>query len=270
MVSPVPVVIMTSPASNWTLGGLFWTLNKYAPELQDIWVCGYDKGFFDKLRLEFAKNPGLMPKSVNFLTIGKFEEYPKSMWSDSFIKVCEYMRDNDRNHFLFLMDDFWLVRRADVRGINLLYEAMKRNNSLLKVDLATDRLYALGGLKYLYGANTFATEGHLDIIKSYCPSPYHMSFWVGLFSASLLLDHVLVPGETAQEIEVSGTGRLGDRCDDVMVVGTRQAPMRVTNLIRSGHPGQEYRGYHLGDGEWVNGIDQVDLEKMREKGVEVR
>jgi len=268
MVSPVPVVIMTSPASNWTLGGLFWTLNKYAPELQDIYVCGYDRTFFDTLKIKMAPMR-VIPSTTQFVTIGKFEEYPKNMWSDSFMKVCAYMKDNGKNIFLFLMDDFWLVRRADVLGIDLLHEAMCRNNSLLKADVATDRLYAQGGLKYLYGAGTFATEGHLDIIKSDYHSQYHMSLWVGLFNASLLLQHVLVPGEKAQEIEIAGTGRLSTKKDEVLVVGTRQAPMRVGNLIRSGHPGTEYRGYHL-NGEWVNGLMPGDLEKMRSLGVEAR
>jgi hypothetical protein len=245
--------------SNWTLGGLFWTLRKYAPELRDIWVYGYENTF---------RTHGLPAPGGRFTKIGEFEDYPKNKWSDSFMEVCEMMVNLDRNIFLFLMDDFWLVRRADVRGINLLYEFMCRNNQLLKIDLATDRLYANGGSSYLYGANTLATVEYLDLIQSDPQSEYHMSLWNGLFNARLLLDRVLVPGETAQEIEIQGTRRLSSE-DDVFVLGTRQAPMRVTNILRSGHDGPHYKGYSL-NGDWVNGILNSDLAKMEADGVELR
>jgi hypothetical protein len=255
--SNMPVVVMTSPKSDWALGGLFWTLNKYYPELRDVWVCSYGVG-----------PPPNIPRWANYYSIGAFDVYPKNRWSDAFIKVCNFFLSNNRAHFMFLMDDFWLCRRVDSHGVELLYEGMKRNNQVLKMDLATDRLYAQRGEKYLYGANTAGVEGHLDIIQSDPATEYHMSLWVGIFSARLLLDYVLVPGESAQEIEISGTRRLKEY-PEVIVLGTRQAPVRCSNLIRGGHAGVEYRGYNL-NGDWVNGIGNRDLDQMRREGVELR
>lgn len=256
--SDVPLVIMTSPATSWTLAGMFWSLKKYAPELQNIIVCGYDEVMARKL-----------PEGVKFHKIGEFGQFPKNKWSDSFMRVCRFLIKRRWNHFIFLMDDFWLVRRADVGGIDILWQGMRRgqNSQVLKIDLATDRLYAGGGTKYLYGANTVATEGHLDLIQSDPASAYHMSLWNGLFNAQLLLDHVLVPGESAQDMEIDGTRRLKEK-PEILVLGTRQAPMRVTNICKSGH-GPGYKGYEL-NGDWVNGVPEEDLEAMKAAGVEMR
>lgn len=257
--SPVPVVVMTSPVSDWALGGLFWSLKKYAPEFTDIVVCGFP----DPVTKRVPKIP-----YGTFHSIGDFRAYPKHKWSDSFMKVCQLMLDTGRTHFLFLMDDFWLIRQANVDGVNRLWEGMRRNPDVLKIDLATDRLYVEAGSPYLFGVNTVAYEGYLDIIQSNPEYAYHMSLWVGLFSAKLLLDHVLIPGESAQEIELIGSGRIRNK-PEIRVLGTRQAPMLVTNLMRSGHPGAEYRGYKLGE-HWVNGIQKHDLDQMRTEGVMLR
>lgn len=256
----VPVVVMTSPVSNWTLGGLFWTIEKYAPELSDITVFGYEE--------LTQRIDDVLRSRASWHRIGDFADYPKKKWSDSFIYVLEYMLSLGKKHFMFMMDDFWLVRRVDARGISLLYDGIRRNNNVLKIDLAADRLYASGGAPYLYGRNTIAREGHIDLIASNPKSAYHMSLWVGLFNAELLLEHVLVPGETAQEIEIAGTARLSE-VKGVDVLGTRQAPVLCTNVLRSGHEGPEYRGYMFDD-QFVNGISEGDLAAMKQEGVEVR
>ena len=67
----------------------------------------------------------------------------------------------------------------------------------------------------------------------------------------------VVPGETAQELEMHGTSRV---TDDVLVLGTRQAPLVHGNIYRSGRgaePAYEENG-------WA--IPEVELEYMREKG----
>jgi hypothetical protein len=166
-----------------------------------------------------------------------------------------------------MLDDQWIIREVNTWAVTNLFMYANDHPNVLKIDLATDRLYANAGQAYLYGANTYDRVSYLDLIRSDRHSPYHMSLWGGIWSVDNLLG-VLVPGETAQEIETEGTTRLSER-EDLLVLGTRQAPCLHTNILRGGSATPEYGGYKVGN-EWINGVSRYDLEQMREQGVRLK
>jgi len=226
----VPLVIMTSPVTEWVLPGFQIQLGQYGhTEDQDVYswvrplVYGYDETNVNLLD-DYARD--------EFTSIGKFSDYPQNKWSDSFIRVLHDLLDNKGiSAFWFMLDDYWITRGVDVDGIKKLYNFHRENHtSVIKIDLTFDRLYSNPGGFDFY-ANNEMSVGHLDLIKSLPSSHYHMSLWGGLFSAAPLLELVR-PGWTAQEVELLGTPLLSKM--PYTVYGTRQAPLMHTNICHGG------------------------------------
>ena len=86
----IPVVIMTSDVSDWTLGGMLWTLRRRWRPYPDVHVFGYRNPPF-KLH---EKYPG-----TTFYTIGNFKHYPANRWSDSLLVVIDRMKAMGHNLF---------------------------------------------------------------------------------------------------------------------------------------------------------------------------
>lgn len=167
---------------------------------------------------------------ADFYSIGRFDDYPPHKWSDALIRVLDEVAEDV---FMLMLGDYWLVRPTDTFAVRMMYDYMGQFNYVLKFDLTTERLFADGGGKYLFGYNTYDTLGYLDLIKSSFGSPYHLSLWGGLWRRDLLREFI-IPDETAQQIELNGTHRLAQRGDEVLVLGTRQAPMKHANVIQGG------------------------------------
>lgn len=217
--------VFTSDRTSWTLGGFFFQLERHAPEYtahrRDVVVFGYSR-------------PDNLPDYAEFASLGKFEDYPANRWSDGFLKALGWLDKAGVNRFWFMLDDYWLIRGVDVAGVDALLDwigADGRYRSVMKIDLAFDRLYSDVG-RYAFYANNYATCGHLDLIESAKDSPYHMSLWGGIFSVPLLLD-LVQPGWTAQDVELSGTPVLARA--GYKVLGTRQAPVLHTNVCHAGN-----------------------------------
>ena len=247
-----PMMVMTSPKTRWTLSGFFYLIEKYVPKLPDITIFGFDEDAEDCEHYYPA----------HFHSFGKFSSYPRNLWSNTFLMAIDKMEERS-DLFWFMMDDYWVIRGVDCPAVELLTAYMRKNQDIIKVDLATDRLYARRGEPYLYGRGTIDRIGHLDIIQSDPATDYHMSLWTGLWNPKLLR-RIIIEGESAQEIEINGTARLG-AMQDIRVIGTRQAPVMHTNIIRGG--GEPiYTGYEI-EGHPVNGVHIMDLIDMRRKGV---
>lgn len=213
---------MTSDFGAHTLRGFAHQWLKYFQPQYDhqVLVCGFG-------------DPHL--SHFQFYSIGKQEDYPAHKWSNSLINVLDSVAEDI---FLLLLDDYWLTRPVDTKAVGMCYWYMKQFEYVVKFDLTTDRLYAEGGSKYLFGYHTYDTLEYLDLIKSSPGSPYHMSLWGGLWRRDLL-KKVLIPGETAQQIELNGTNRLSQFGDAVLVLGTRQAPMKHANVVQGGKWNQD-------------------------------
>ena len=214
----IPLAIMTSPKTSWTLPGFFYMLEEMSPIPVSHWlrpiVFGFD-GFEGFDRQSLSDYP------IEWYPIGPFEDYPHDKWSDAFLVALRFLKDKNIDVFLFMMDDFWPVRGLDMEGIRVLYDYhLSVHNEVIKIDLAFDRLYADNG-RYVFGANTEFSLGHVDVIRSNPDTQYHMSLWGGLFSTGLLLKFVK-PGWSAQQIELEGTPLLRETGE--IVYGTRQGP----------------------------------------------
>ncbi len=188
-----------------------------------------------------------------FHSIGAYSDYPADRWSDALLKVLD---DVAEDRFILMLEDYWLYRPVDVRGIKYLYDYAGQFTNVLKIDLAFDRLYIHAGSCFLYGMNNYGYVGHIDLIQSPPGTPYQFSLWGGVWRRDVMRGYV-IPGESAQQLEMEGTTRVKD---DVLVLGTRQAPLVHGNVYRSGRgsvPAYEEGGWKIPD---------CELEYMREQG----
>jgi hypothetical protein len=210
------IVIMTSDKYLPVLRASSWLLNKYWSPNPDVIVAGFTPPTFD------------LPSNFHFHSIGKFEDYPFKKWSDALIKL---LHEIDDEVVVILLEDYFILRPVDTRNVRILYGYAMQFGYVLKIDLCVDRLYA-GGTEMLYGV-----VEHIDLIKSMPGSPYHMSLWPGLWRKDNLLK-VLVPDESPHDIELTGTTRLSHMGNDLLVLGTRQFPLRMYSALRGADPGR--------------------------------
>jgi hypothetical protein len=185
------------------------------------------------------------PSLWRFHSIGAYEDYPANKWSDAFLKVLDGVA---QDRFILMLEDYWLCRPADVRGIKYLWDYAGQFENVLKIDLAFDRLFINAGADFNYGMNDYGYVGHMDLLKSPHGTPYQFSLWGGIWRRDVMRQFV-VPGETAQILELNGTSRV---TDDVLILGTRQGPLRHGNIYRSGRgstPAYEEGGWKIPDAE---------------------
>jgi len=123
---------------------------------------------------------------------------------------------------IILLDDYWLNKTVDVRGVSTLTDYMLANRDVLRVDLTTDRLYA-GGMR------DYDTYGHYDLIHA-PGSPYQMSLQAGIWNKGLLLS-VLQMDRDPWQVELEGTTIVNER--NMTVLGTRQNLVRYTNGMKN-------------------------------------
>ena len=207
----------------------------------DLVVCGFSPVDF------FSDN------ITKFHSLGNQSDWPAVRWSEKLIRILDEIAEEQ---FVLMLEDYWLVRDVDMRAVKMLFDYAAQFQNVLKIDLTYDRLYINGGSNFLFGANTHDNCGYLDLIKSPPGTPYQMSLWAGIWNREQL-KRVLVPGETAQDIEINGTRRV---TDDQLVLGTRQAPLLHGNIHQSRNNGTPvYKDDH-----WA--IKPDDLEFMRKEG----
>src|SRR3990167_2614873 len=107
------IVILTSDVTDWALQGWFCLLNKYWPEHPPVVVGGF--------------TPPKFPLDAEFIRLGRFVDYPVTKWSDALIALLEAIPDE---FFIWTMDDFWLLRRVDDRGVRLLWDYISSHSEL--------------------------------------------------------------------------------------------------------------------------------------------
>lgn len=222
MAKTIQVIVMYSNRNLWLIPAYLNMWKRYAGSSYRLTFCGYSPELTQKLR---AYDLDL----ENYI-IGRQEEYPANRWSDSFLKVLDNVADRT---FIFMLEDYLLARDVDNLGVRHLYDYVYDRDYVLKADLTNDRMWNGGGTRYLYGYNTYGHCGHLDLIRSAVGSDYQMSLWGGIFNRDAIKRFV-VPGETAQQLELNGTHRVNSVGDNVLVLGTRQSPFKHTNVIQNG------------------------------------
>lgn len=225
------IYVMTSDGYMNALKAFGWLLNKYWRPNPEVVVVGYRFPDFD------------LPRNFSFLSLGDQKDYPLNKWSDGLIKLLNQIDDS---HFVLMLEDYYISRPVNVQAVHMLYDYMLQFRNVLKMDLYSDRLYAGGMTDYNHC-------GYLDLVRSDPASQYHMSLMAGLWNRELML-RFLIPGENPWQVELEGTPRVARAADEVMVLGTRNMPVRHILAHRRGNPSELL----------LDGLDPADVQALRE------
>lgn len=227
------VYVMTSDGYLPILRSYAYLFNRYWSEEQPVVVAGYAAPSFE------------LPPNFSFISLGNQKDYPVNKWSNGLIKLLNQIDDS---HLILMLEDYLITRHVDTDAIRILYDYARQFTYTVRVDLTGDRLYAHGA-DLNYGA-----VNRLDLIKSMPGSPYHLSMMTAIWNRELLLK-VLVPNETPWDLEIRGTTRLSHE-QDMLVIGTRQWPVRHTLAFRGGDVGKLL----------LDEVNPADVEALRGLG----
>jgi hypothetical protein len=211
-----------------------------------------------RLAFEFAgyTDPGVkMTHGHPFNSIGDFSDYPFDRWSDGVIKFLETIHDD---LFLWMMEDFWLLRKADTTAIYELEKYMLQHPDIARMDLSADRANNrdIRDIGYL---------GRLDLVESTKDIPYHFSFQAGIWRRKMLLD-CMIQGENPWQSEINGSERLIDL--GYRVMGTRQRPLRYLIAVQQGQVTLD--GGYQGKAFGLDEADRFEMERLGYLNVEAQ
>ncbi len=205
------VYVMTSDRYLDALRPFAYLFNHYWSPDQPVVVCGFTPPSFS------------LPDNFSFLSLGDFADYPINRWSDAWIKLLSLIPDDPA---IFMLDDYWLIRPVYKEAVKMLYDYCKQFRYVARMDLTGDRLHAAGAALY-------DKCGHLELVWSDPDSQYHMSTMAGIWNPHNL-KRVLIPGETPWQVELQGTPRLRLLRQEMIVLGSKEWPVRHTLAFRGG------------------------------------
>jgi hypothetical protein len=237
----VRVIVLTSDKYLHALRPYAWLFQKYWGTSQEVLVAGFTPPDFE------------LPPNFSFHSIGPFENYPVGKWTNAVIKLLGEIEDDA---FTLMLEDYWITRPVDVRGVEMCHAYACQFGYVLRIDLTLDRLFAHGP-RYPGDVPDYAYLGHLDLIRSEPTSQYHMSLITGMWRRDNLLK-VLRPDWSPWQVELEGTSYLAaHHAHDLLVLGTRQWPIRHTLAYRGGNP----------TGADLSQIRPEDVEAMKAEGI---
>jgi len=226
-------VCFTSDNHMWLLRGFLYQWRKYAlhdgSDLAMLEVAGFTDPHLD----------------VPFVSIGKFEDYPIDRWSDALIKYLTGIKDN---LVLILLEDYWLMKPINWRGVLDAVDTMTQNKNILRFDLSSDRMFSKD-------ARYVASTEHLDLC--FAKGDYSLSFQAGIFRRELLLE-ILRPGETPWQSELNGTARLNETIYSVL--GSYQWPINYMIVMNKGKI--DYEGKWMFPARSLSGTDWMELNRL--------
>lgn len=228
------VVVLTSDKYVNALRPFAYLFNRYWGPDQRVVIAGYSPLPFE------------LPPNFTYYSIGPQSAYPVEKWSDGLIDFLE--AHPDMEFPILFLEDYWIVRDVNRQAVKMLRDYMAQFRNVLKIDLGTDRLYAAGMTDY-------GSCGYIDLILSDYRSQYQLSLMCGLWNRDLLL-RFLVRGESPWAVELSGTPRVAAAGNDVLVLGSRQFPVRHILAHRRGNP----------DELLLEGLRDVDVQELRNLG----
>ena len=228
------VIVTTCDTYHQALKIFIHQFNRHWGRSQEVLVAG------------FAKPAYPFPPNFDFISLGNMSDYPSHKWSNALAVLLNAIDDEV---FVLMLDDYLLTRPVNREAIRILYDYMIQFGYVVKIDLCEDRLYA-------FGADiNYGHVSYIDLVKSMPGSPYHMSLWPGMWNRLNLLK-VIRPNESAQDMEIAGSTRLS-HLQDLLVLGTRQSPLRITNAVRSNSNGSID----------LSGLNQADIIDLKENKV---
>lgn len=212
----IPVIVMTS--------------DKYMPSLRPfMYLFNKHWGWHQEARIVCFKKPNFyLPDNFSTYSLGDMVNYPVNRWSNS---ILDYLDAHPEiGHFVLMLEDYWITRPVDYISVELLYQYAINHPEVIKVDLCADRQFAGGVQEY-------GKLGDLDLVKSDYNSQYHMSLMTGIWNRNQFMK-IVIRDESPWQVELEGTNRLAAMKDEVLVVGTKQWPLKHTLAHRSGDPTQ--------------------------------
>lgn len=227
------VYCLTSDKYLNSVRGFSYFINKYWKPNPEVVVVGFAEPSFD------------LPSNFSFLSLGDMKDYPIGNWSDAVIKFLGMIEDS---HFVLMFEDYWITRQVDVEAVGILHDYARQFTYTARIDLTGDRLYSG------YADLNYGVVNRLDLVKSMPGSPYHMSMMTAIWNRELLSE-ILIPGESPWDVEINGTPRLA-HAQDMLVLGTRQWPVKHTLAHRGGNPNELL----------LDEIAEVDVKALRELG----
>ncbi len=208
------IVVTTSDRSDWTLQPFAHLFNTYWKINQEVDVACESMPKFN------------LPKNFRLRPINLGENgWPKDQWSDGLIK---YLNAISEQFVIIMLDDYWINRGVDRAAVKAIFEYMSKYRSILRIDLTGDRFYA-NGPKYPLDNPVHDTHAHLDFFNR-PNSEYQMSLMPGMWNKKKLLE-ILEPNWDPWQVELEGTHKVNKT--DMVVLGTRQWPVRITNALRN-------------------------------------
>jgi hypothetical protein len=229
-----PVYVLTSDKYLPALRPFAFLLNKYWRPAPQVIVGGFTPPEFP------------LPANFSFYSIGKFADYPVDRWSNSLIR---FLLEQPHDVFVFMLEDYWITRPVQESVVQVAVDYMRQFEYVARFDLTGDRLHS--GFAKDYGK-----AGDVDLIISDPESQYHCSLMAGAWRRSHMLK-TLVENETPWQTELSGTPRLRSLKDNLIVLGTKQWPIKHTLAMRKG----DAAGLHLKE------ISPADVSQMRAEGL---
>lgn len=237
----IPVLVMTSDKYIDALKPFFFLYNKYWRPVSiyvrpKVYVGGFTKPpFFDSLS-----------DKAEFISIGKFEDFPINKWSDGLIIALNKV---EANHVILMLEDYWITHPVNLVAIDHAVKYCTSHNNVIKFDLMGDRRYAKDA------DLRFGKYGILELIKSNPGSPYHLSLMTGVWHRELLLN-ILQQNWSPWDIEIDGT-RVLSQFPELLVIGSHQWPLQHTLGFRGGDIGKIF----------LNELKVQDVASMREAGM---
>ena len=168
-----------------------------------------------------------LPDNFHFHSIGDFEDYPVDKWSNALLDLLHQYRTVETS--VIMLEDYWITRQVDRAAVDICHGYIQQFGYVLKICLTGDRLYS-------WGMQPYGHAGHVDLIISDPESQYQMSMMTGVWNHTLI-KKVLLLGETPWQVEIEGTPRVRALKDEMIILGTRQWPVRHTLALRGGDSG---------------------------------
>ncbi|MGB8980304.1 MAG: hypothetical protein WCC12_00355 [Anaerolineales bacterium] len=231
-------VVFTSDNHSWLLKGFFHQWQKYGGG-REVEVAGFTP-------------PTCLPQGVKFHSIGRFEDYPVEKWSDGIIK---FLQSIDDEYILFLLEDYWMMRRVHWEEIDIALETMIMHPNIVRFDVASDRMFSKGAM---YVGTHQGFESSIDLCS--CKGAYSISFQASIYRREKLLE-VMFPGETPWQAEINGSGRLNTNFLGYKVFGSYNWPMNYMIVMNKGQLDM--------DGRWMypaRSLSVADWQELEAAG----
>lgn len=198
------VIVVTSDRYLWTLRPFALAFETYWPGNFRVDVLGYQSPRFG------------LPLRFNFVSMGRDPGPDK--WTDPLLKYLSALQDSN---FILMLDDYWLCRPVDVRGVEELCEFMQFNADVMRMDLTSDRQFA-------GGAKDVGYVSHFDLVETDENSPYQFSLQAAIWDRQQFLRFVPTgwsPWQAEMHIGIP---------NGIRVMGTKQCPVHYANAVQKG------------------------------------